>query len=158
MFNLVNNRKAKGFTLIELLVVILIIGVLAAVAIPLFINQRAKGFDSGVRSDLRNLGASMESVYEEENDYPGTIALLEAGGANFNASEGNTIFVFVTDTPTDGFCIRGHNPDGNVDGTTEYFWYDSREGGLAKDGLAEADKPNGACATFTEGGAVDFAL
>ena len=49
------EEREEGFTLIELLVVIIIIGILAAIAIPVFLNQRKKGYDAQAKSDLRNL-------------------------------------------------------------------------------------------------------
>jgi type IV pilus assembly protein PilA len=68
------NRRAgdeKGFTLIELLVVILIIGILAAIAIPAFLNQRNKAYDSAAKSNLRT-AATAEETYATDNNgaYP----------------------------------------------------------------------------------------
>ena len=61
------EEREGGFTLIELLVVIIIIGILAAIAIPVFLNQRQKGYDAQAKSDARNL-ATLEETYMTDNN------------------------------------------------------------------------------------------
>jgi type IV pilus assembly protein PilA len=62
-------QDEKGFTLIELLVVILIIGILAAIAIPAFLGQREKAQDGGAKTQARNAATAMESIYTDDQNY-----------------------------------------------------------------------------------------
>lgn len=61
------DKDEHGFTLIELLVVIIIIGILAAIAIPVFLNQRKKGYDSQVKSDIHNAVVQLETYAVDYN-------------------------------------------------------------------------------------------
>ena len=83
MFNRLKDER--GFTLIELLVVVLIIGILAAVALPTFLGQRDKGFDADAKSNARNLQTMVESCgVDNAGDYTqcDTAAELTTAGAN----------------------------------------------------------------------------
>jgi type IV pilus assembly protein PilA len=73
------NRK--GFTLIELLIVVVIIGILAAIAIPKFANTKEKATLAGMKSDLRNLVTAQESFFSDNNDYAGSNAAAQTNGA-----------------------------------------------------------------------------
>src|SRR5918992_5796958 len=64
-----SNRK--GFTLIELLIVVVIIGILAAIAIPKFANTKEKAVVASMKSDLRNLVTAQEAFFSDNQDYAG---------------------------------------------------------------------------------------
>jgi prepilin-type N-terminal cleavage/methylation domain-containing protein len=130
------KEKDQGFTLIELLVVIVIVGILAAIAIPIFLNQRKKAVDAGIESDLKQLATIEETVYTDSQAYTTSTAALVAQG--WKASSGNVITAAVT---TGGYCLKGTNPNGS-----KTFWYDSSAGGLSSGGAAPT---GGICATNT---------
>jgi len=63
------EEREGGFTLIELLVVMIIIGILAAIAIPVFLNQRKSGYDAGAKSDVRNAATAEETYFTDNQAY-----------------------------------------------------------------------------------------
>ncbi len=65
------NKTRKGFTLIELLIVVVIIGILAAIAIPKFANTKEKAYLASMKSDLRNMATTEESYFADYQVYIG---------------------------------------------------------------------------------------
>src|SRR5258706_267210 len=86
------NRK--GFTLIELLIVVVIIGILAAIAIPKFANTKAKAYIASMKSDLRNLVTAEEAYFADSVKYSATTSCTTpptVATVNFCVTTGNTL-------------------------------------------------------------------
>ena len=107
------QSEESGFTLIELLVVILIIGVLAAIALPNFLGQRQKAQDSSAKSDARNLVSQLESCYTDNNTYSGGgnggSCLSTNTGLALGSSQGQ---VEVTAAASDTYTVVAHSKSG----------------------------------------------
>ena len=73
-------KNRQGFTLIELLIVVVIIGILAAIAIPRFASTKGKAFDASAKTDLRNAMTAQEAYYSDNQTYATSAAALLTGG------------------------------------------------------------------------------
>jgi type IV pilus assembly protein PilA len=135
-------EKDQGFTLIELLVVMIIIGILAAIAIPVFLNQRKRAVDSSIKSDLRAIANQMETYSTDTQAYVAVTqasagAPVPVGSDNVKVSGTNIYTVKLLDSAgavtttvanATGYCITG---TGNGKGSGATITYNSQAGGIS---------------------------
>jgi prepilin-type N-terminal cleavage/methylation domain-containing protein len=136
-----NKQEDEGFTLIELLVVIIIIGILAAIAIPVFLSQKSKGYEASMKSDLRTAAQDIESANVDAQDYRtvtwatktlGTAGATDTitgsgtvGSDTVKLSNGNTLDV-QAGTTVNSYCIEATSSK-----TSAKWYYSTAKGGIS---------------------------
>ena len=113
-------RNTGGFTLIELLIVVVIIGILAAIAIPRFANTKGKAFDAAAKTDLRNAMTAQEAYFADAQTYTAT-----KGDLNLQESQGVTVAVSSADAS--GYVMTAKHT-----GSSNTYCVDADDGEIVK--------------------------
>ncbi len=123
MLKKLRNTNEKGFTLIELMIVIAIIGILAAIAIPNFINYRNQGYCSAAERDAASVAAALGSYYSDPNnqevpDLEDLVGLSLSNGNELDLDGELNDGITITITDGTGLCPKGSSYSTTLGSTT----------------------------------------
>jgi type IV pilus assembly protein PilA len=123
------RQTRKGFTLIELLIVVVIIGILAAIAIPKFASTKEKAYLASEKSDLRNLATSEEAYFSGNQTYT-----TDQSALNYTTSQGVTVSAMAADA-------KGWKGTASHSATTKqcYAGFGSQAAATTLDGIITCD-------------------
>jgi type IV pilus assembly protein PilA len=143
MQDIINRLRAKkddeGFTLIELLVVVVIIGVLVAIAVPVYLNYRQGAADKSAQSDVRGAISAVEQYYTDNgNAYPypatsgdnstGSVPSIAIGSQKITLSDKTQLYYYAASATATSYKLCAKN----VGGSGKWYLYDSSVGGSVK--------------------------
>lgn len=166
-------RKLRGFTLIELLIVVAIIAILAAIAVPNFLEAQVRSKVSRVRSDQRSLATALEAYYVDNNQYPamannsnntvdnavglgtGTGAAIGAGRSfRLKTNAGTVTGLSTLTTPIAYITSYFSDPFADTRGLT-FRYYRDRAGWILGSWGPDTDQANGGDLRWNQGASVD---
>jgi type IV pilus assembly protein PilA len=127
------KKGDEGFTLIELLVVVVIIGVLVAIAVPVYLNYRQGAADKSAQSDVRGAISAIEQYYTDNgNAYPAGFANAKPGDASLTIGNqritlsDKTVMSLISSATAGSYLVCANNTGGTA---LKWYVYDSAKGG-----------------------------
>jgi type IV pilus assembly protein PilA len=126
--NVQDAKREEGFTLIELLVVVIIIGILAAIAIPVFLRQREKAWDAAAQSAVKNMATAQESyLTSSTSGYANGVAALETEGFTRGGTLLHGSAAYTTDANNDSYVVCAQHTNSAT------IWYLDSQAGVVTD-------------------------
>jgi len=120
------KKEPKGFTLIELLIVVAIIGILAAIAVPNFLNAQIRASIARVKADFRTITTAMQSYFMDNNDYPPDVVGPNVEDQSYKYLTTPIAYLSSTEVCRDHFTSKGGRQENDQRGIRNFYDYGHR--------------------------------